>query len=488
MNNKRKENCEELEKALMAVGKMVLVIGTILWEGVKRLREASAMILTVMGCLVLLSFSIGHSYHHLQLLYWGDFMSAQLAKNIAFWGRVPNGLMLVGIFGGIALFAMGFFPYFERARLARALSRLGIKVGMDCAPKLLKVRSPGEHRQSLTIASGGVGISHYQKRQGDIEAAFNSKVESIRVGRSPKFVEITLTTKSIPAICYYHKLKDQMTDHYSFVVGESLNGTITKSILDFPGGHLLIAGTTGGGKSNWFKATLLSLLETSPFAEFFLFDFKGGVEFGGFGRFANVSVEKDMQGGLRKLRMIVTEMEHRFKHLEKVGRQSIDPTKDKMNHLFICVDEASLLYGKVNRSDPNFENVMEARSLTHDIAKRGRAARISLILATQKITKETIDTAIQENITGRICFRMNTLQGSMVVLGGKQAMELPDIAGRGIWQCGNEQVEVQAALLKERDIKKALEEDRTQEFFPLLEQQVVNGEQIDGKFLQGFEA
>ena len=161
-------------------------------------------------------------------------------------------------------------------------------------------------------------------------------------------------------------------------------------------------------------------------------------------------------------------MERRFKHLEKVGRQSIDPAKDKMNHLFICVDEASLLYGKVSRSDPNFENVMEARNLTHDIAKRGLAARISLILATQKITKETIDTAIQENITGRMCFRMNTLPGSLVVLGGKQAIELPDIAGRGIWQCGSEQVEVQAALLKERDIKKALEEDKAQEFFPLL--------------------
>ena len=180
------------------------------------------------------------------------------------------------------------------------------------------------------------------------------------------------------------------TSDYSFVVGEGLNGPIVKSILDFPGGHLLIAGTSGGGKSNWFKATLLSLIETSPHAEFFLLDFKGGVEFTPFGSFPNVSVEKDMQGALRKLRMVVEEMNSRFEYLEKKGKPSIVPKRDEVNHLFLAVDEASLLYGKVAKTDPHFENVAEARQLTNDIAKRGRAASISLILATQKITKETI--------------------------------------------------------------------------------------------------
>ena len=321
------------------------------------------------------------------------------------------------------------------------------------------------------MASAGVGIDHYQKRAKDIEAIFNAKLESIKVGRMPKLMEITLTTHAIPKVCHYHKIKEEITKASSFVVGESLNGAIVKSILDFPGGHLLIAGTSGGGKSNWFKATLLSLLETSPHAEFFLLDFKGGVEFGPFRKFPNVSVEKDMKGALRKLRMVVAEMNSRFKHLEKVGRAAVVLKKDKMNHLFIAVDEASLLYGKVARTDPHFASVAEARQLTNDIAKRGRAACISLILATQKITKETIDTAIQENITGRICFRMNTLQGSMIVLGNKLAMELPDIPGRAVWQCGNEQVEVQTPLLKGGDLKVAMEGHGKINFFDLLGQQ-----------------
>ena len=90
------------------------------------------------------------------------------------------------------------------------------------------------------------------------------------------FVEVTLTTKNISKLCHFRKLKGELHGDYSFVVGEGIHGAVIKSIKDFPGGHLLVAGTTGGGKSNWFKATLLALLETSPHAEFILLDFKGG--------------------------------------------------------------------------------------------------------------------------------------------------------------------------------------------------------------------
>ena len=215
---------------------------------------------------------------------------------------------------------------------------------------------------------------------------------------------------------------------------------------------------------------MLSLIETSPHAEFFLLDFKGGVEFAPFKQFGNVSVEIDMEGALRRLRSVQTEMDRRFGHLEGIGKAQIVPKRDKMNHLFVAVDEASLLYGRVAREDSRCSQVTEARQLTHDVAKRGRAACISLILATQKITKETIDTAIQENITGRMCFRMNTLQGSLIVLGNKLAAELPDTPGRGIWQCGNEQIEVQAPLLNEKDIAGEVETPAQRDFFPLLEE------------------
>ena len=65
---------------------------------------------------------------------------------------------------------------------------LGIKAGLGCTPKLITVRAMGEHRKKLILASDGVGLGHYQKRVNDIEAAFNARVEGIRVGRMPRLV------------------------------------------------------------------------------------------------------------------------------------------------------------------------------------------------------------------------------------------------------------------------------------------------------------
>ena len=44
--------------------------------------------------------------------------------------------------------------------------------------------------------------------------------------------------------------------------------------------HLLVAGTTGGGKSVFFKQILISLLETNPKIQIYLLDLKKGVEMG----------------------------------------------------------------------------------------------------------------------------------------------------------------------------------------------------------------
>ena len=55
-----------------------------------------------------------------------------------------------------------------------------------------------------------------------------------------------------------------------------------------------------------------------------------------------------------------------------------------------------------------------------------------------------------------MCFRMNTLQGSMTVLGNKLALNLPDVKGRGIWASGNKFIEVQAPFLSEDELESEL--------------------------------
>ena len=449
------------------------IVRGLLWEGCRAIEWTCPL---TWG-LLLITFPVGfflagYTFGLLGLVAWGLpwIFSPWLVDAIKSDGRLPVALVATGLYFVGMLATLGIAPLKRRRRIERGLLHLGLKSGDGTRPKLVSMESVEGGKTRLKVYSPGVGAGSYAARMENMEAAFGSVVESVKRGKAPEYVEIVLTLRNIPKRCDYREMAARADKPSSFVIGEGMAGTLTKSIADIPGGHLLIAGTTGGGKSNWFKATLLSLLNSSPCAEFFLLDFKGGVEFAPFGKFPNVTVEKSMEGGLRRLRQVRQEMDARFALLEGKGKSSIEPARHGRNHLFVAVDEASILYGKVSRSDPNHAMVAEARQITNDIAKRGRAAAISLVLATQKITKETIDTSIQENITGRMCFRMNTLPGSLVVMGDKSAFELPDIPGRALWQCGNERSEVQAPLLNEKDIERAAEVayHESHKFHPLL--------------------
>ena len=73
-----------------------------------------------------------------------------------------------------------------------------------------------------------------------------------------------------------------------------------------------------------------------------------------------------------------------------------------------------------------------------------------MILATQKLSSEVLPTSVTENIAGRMCFRTESLHGSLLVLGNKDATSLPDIRGRGIWSSGNRQTIIQAPYASDK--------------------------------------
>ncbi len=171
--------------------------------------------------------------------------------------------------------------------------------------------------------------------------------------------------------------------------------------------------------------------------------------------------------------------------MESEGVKSIDSQRDKKDIIVIAVDEASELYAKGKMNKDRANQIAKARELTEEISKLGRAASVHLILATQKVTTETIDTKIQENLGGRISFRANTLQGSLTVLGNKMAYELPDIKGRAIWANGTEFTEVQTPYLDDEtliseieELKKEHENEKSLTFQPMFEIALTHAENI----------
>lgn len=173
-----------------------------------------------------------------------------------------------------------------------------------------------------------------------------------------------------------------------------------------------------------------------------------------FGELPNVRIAKTEAEACQMLKKVKDEMDRRFEYLEKTGNKEIIPVRDK---IVVGIDEASILYSKVKANATKAHLINTAREYTDELAKLARAAGIHLIFATQKVSKETIDTKVQENLGGRVCFRMNTMTNSVTVLGNKKAFELPEIKGRAVWASGNDFLEIQAPFLEDEELKSEIE-------------------------------
>lgn len=362
--------------------------------------------------------------------------------------KLVHTLILSGLPFVIAGFIYGLFVRDPRKDAAEAIAHLGFKTAQDKTPQVVQVITLDEFRKKILVSSIGLGVDRYIQRKSDLEMSLSSTIESIRTTANNKYIEICTTNRTIPKLLAYRNCLASLSEPLSFPIGESLGGLLTQSLSNLP--HMMIAGASGGGKSNFFKQTIISLLKTTPRLQLYLLDLKQGVETIEFEDLPNVSVAKTEAEASILLAKLRQEMNDRFDIIKKARRTSIDPELDKRDIIVIAVDEASVLYGKTKVSKIKAKNATEARELTDDLAKLGRAAKMHLILATQKVTTETIDTKIQENMGGRICFRANTLQGSMTVLGNKMAYELPDIKGRAIWGNGTTFVELQTPFISEK--------------------------------------
>lgn len=341
----------------------------------------------------------------------------------------------------------------QKQKVKEMFESIGLTNKFGETPILIFRKPIDEYRELLSFNSMAISYETFESKKLELESVFGKRIESIKRSDNYKNVQIVLTTKEL----HFQGLNEEKNlNKDEFYVGESNNGVITTDVKKLP--HLMIAGTTGSGKSVFFKQVLAGLLKSSNHLQVYFVDLKNGLEASDFKASSNVVIAKDASEALYFLEKISKEMAKRFNYLESKGYKSIEPTRDKMDRIVIAVDEASELYADKSKYDPDYEISDEIQNLTNSIARLGRAAGIHLILATQKVNKESINTIIQENISARMCFKMNTLQGSLQVLGNKSALDLPTISGRGIWQFGNHECEVQVPYLSGEDIKQICQE------------------------------
>lgn len=361
-------------------------------------------------------------------------------------------MIILNIIAFIVCVALGFRLRYLRNKFIKLFKIAGLTNGMGDTPKLVYNKRLDKYRFQYDLDANGIGLGEFEDKKERVEALFQMEIESIKKGKHPGRVLITFNTRSLPTSIPYHEIStEKVLPPDSFYVGLSAEGVVTQNISDLP--HMIVAGTTGSGKSNFFKQCLLGLLESTKHLQLYVIDLKGGLEAIDFKDAPNVKIVKEMRDAVDILRLIEREMKGRFNYLEANNKKSIEPARDKKDRIIVAVDEASILYMNRSKYDYDYKISIEARRLADSISKLSRAAAIHLILATQKLDREVIPTSVSENISGRMAFRSPSLQGSMVVLGTKDAMDLPAIKGRGIWNVGNEMTIVQAPFISDSDIK-----------------------------------
>ncbi|GAA5039571.1 FtsK/SpoIIIE domain-containing protein [Microbacterium fluvii] len=193
------------------------------------------------------------------------------------------------------------------------------------------------------------------------------------------------------------------------------------------GPHAVVAGVTGSGKSELLVSWVLAMAAAHDSSEvsFLLADFKGGAAFAALADLPHVTgvlTDLDEAGALRAVESLRAELRRREAELARCGARDIDDERVGLPRLVVVVDEFAAL-------------VAAHASLTAlfcDIAARGRALGLHLVLGTQRITGVVGD-ALLANSPLRISLRVTDSADSRAVIGTDAAARLDGGAtGRGV--------------------------------------------------------
>jgi S-DNA-T family DNA segregation ATPase FtsK/SpoIIIE len=204
-------------------------------------------------------------------------------------------------------------------------------------------------------------------------------------------------------------------------LGKSISGNpIVVDLASMP--HLLVAGTTGSGKSVCINGIIVSLLyKHSPDnCKFILIDPKM-LELSSYEGIPHLltPVITEAKKATMALGWTVREMENRYKLMTSEGVRNIDgynqKHKLKMPYIVVVVDEMSdlmLVSGK------------EIENYVQKLSAMARAAGIHIIMATQRPSVDVITGTIKANFPTRISFQVSSKIDSKTILGEQGAEQL----------------------------------------------------------------
>ena len=303
--------------------------------------------------------------------------------------------------------------------------------------------------------AAGVKVSKIINLSDDI--ARNTSSESARIatipGRSTIGIELPNSSRENVYLSEIFSNSDfnKKDIRLPIALGKNISGVpVIGDLASMP--HLLIAGTTGSGKSVCINTIILSLLyrHTPDKCKFILIDPKM-LELSTYEGIPHLlcPVITEAKKAASVLGWVVKEMENRYRLMTKEGVRNIDGYNLKhtlaMPYIVVVVDEMSdlmLVAGK------------EIENYIQKLSQMARAAGIHIIMATQRPSVDVITGTIKANFPTRISFQVTSKIDSRTILGEQGAEQLLGKGDMLYMSSANKIVRIHAPFVSESEIEK----------------------------------
>lgn len=238
-------------------------------------------------------------------------------------------------------------------------------------------------------------------------------------------------------------------DPLTIALGKDISGTpIVANLAKLP--HLLVAGTTGSGKSVGVNAIILSLLYRNDpdNLKLMMIDPKQ-VEFAPYEDLPHLitPIINAPNKAIKALQVATIEMDKRYELFSQIKVKNIasynEKVSIKMPNFVIIIDELA---------DLMITGGKEAEAFIARIAQMGRAAGMHLIIATQRSSVNVITGHIKANLPSRISYRVGSRIDSKVILDEMGAEDLLG-NGDGLFTTTNGLMRIHAPWVSEQEVE-----------------------------------
>jgi S-DNA-T family DNA segregation ATPase FtsK/SpoIIIE len=367
--------------------------------------------------------------------------------------------------------------------IEKTLENFGIKievVDVEVGPAITRFSiKPGE----------GVKLSKILSYQSDLALALgtpNLIIETPIPGKAVLGIQVPNKKSAIVRLGNLLREKEFLEGGLLyFPVGRKINGEVLfADLAKMP--HLLIAGTTGSGKSIFIHNLLISLLmkNTPETLNLILIDPKR-VELINYSDLPHLIMDPvvETKKTLGVFNWLIEEMEERYKLLQETKSRDIDSYNQKqinrkekiMPRIVLAIDELADLM-------VTYGSNVEAMIIR--LTQMARATGIHLILATQRPSVDIVTGLIKANIPNRICFKVASYVDSRTVLDTGGAEKLIG-AGDGLFISTtlHRPIRIKAPFLTESEIHKVIDFWKDQAEKLPFEKQTIPLEEIESKII-----